>query len=117
MMQNIAKNSIGYLPTSMPLQQICQQAKASEIRWKHVDKYYKTVLRMGTFHTTCSLISIIGKRFHNARLRDLLIETGITADGSIFSVLEDRMYNRGVSIHKLMYESLEISMARLYNWN
>ena len=35
-------------------------AKTAEITWQHEDKYKKVVLRMGTFHTICNLISIKG---------------------------------------------------------
>ena len=39
--------------------------------------------RLGVFHTTCTLISIIGKRFQDAGLRDLRVKAGILlADGS-----------------------------------
>lgn len=81
-------------------------AKASEITWKHTDMYKQVVLRMGTFHTLCNLISIIGKRFSAAGLRDIAIESGIIAEGSVSSVLEGRQYNRGVRLYKLMYEAL-----------
>ena len=45
-------------------------AKATEIVWKHPDQFSDIVLRMGVFHTVCTLLSIIGKRFQDAGLRD-----------------------------------------------
>ena len=41
-------------------------AKATEIVWKHRDRFSGLVLRMGTFHTICTLLGIIGKRFQDA---------------------------------------------------
>ena len=54
-------------------------AKATEIAWKHPDKFSDIVIRMGVFHTVCTLLSIIGKRFQDAGLRDVCIESGVIA--------------------------------------
>ena len=61
---------------------------------------------MGAFHALCNLLSIIGKRFASAGLKDLAVESGTIAEGSITSVLEGRHYNRGVRLCKLVYEAL-----------
>ena len=58
------------------------------------------------FHTTCTFFSVIEKCFQDADLRDVIIESGVIAEGSIFGVLEGRTYNRAIRFHKLMYESL-----------
>uniref|UniRef100_H3B9B4 Uncharacterized protein n=1 Tax=Latimeria chalumnae TaxID=7897 RepID=H3B9B4_LATCH len=77
----------------------------------------KIVLRMGVFHTICNLLSIIGKRYGDAGLRDLAVESGVIAEGSITSVLEGRKYNRGVCLHKLVYEALpRIACKGFYPW-
>jgi len=81
-------------------------AKAAEIAWKHEDKFKNIILRMGAFHTICNLLSTIGKRFQDAGLRDLCVESGVIAEGSIAGVMEGRKYNRGVRLHKLVYEAL-----------
>ena len=52
------------------------------------------------------MLSIIGKRFQDAGLRDLCVESGVIAEGSVARVLGDRRYNRGIRLHKLMYEAL-----------
>lgn len=38
-------------------------AKATDIIWKHPDIFNGVVPRMGVFHTICTLLGIIGKRF------------------------------------------------------
>jgi len=81
-------------------------AKAAEITWKHEEMNQNIVLRMGAFHTLCNLLSIIGKRFGSAGLRDISVESGIITEGSVDTVLEGRNYNRGVRLCKLMYEAL-----------
>jgi hypothetical protein len=80
-------------------------AKAAEIAWKG-DYFKSIVLRMGVFHTLCRMISIIGKRFKDGGLRDLAVESGVIAEGSVDGVLEGRKYNRAIRFLKLLYEAL-----------
>ena len=54
------------------------------------------------FHTICTFLSVIGKRFQDAGLRDVIIESGVISEGSVFGV---RTYNRAIRFHKLMYEA------------
>ena len=61
---------------------------------------------MGVFHTACTLLSITGKRFQDAGLRDLCVESGAVAEGSVAGVLDGRRYNRGVRLHKILREAL-----------
>ncbi|XP_035674790.1 uncharacterized protein LOC118414705 [Branchiostoma floridae] len=75
--------------------------------WKHPQTFKDIVPRMGMFHTLLTLLSIIGKRFEDAGLRDICIESGVIAEGSVTGVLEGRKYNRAIRFHKLMYEALQ----------
>lgn len=81
-------------------------AKAVEIAWKHKELFSKIIFRMGTFHTIMNILGIIGKRFQDAGLKDVCIESGIVAEGSIKGVLEGKQYNRAVRLHKCVYEAL-----------
>jgi hypothetical protein len=81
-------------------------AKALEILWKHLDIFKDIIIRMGVFHTICNLLATIDKRFQDARLRDLCVESGVIAEGSIAGVMEGHKYNRAVRLHKLVYEAL-----------
>ena len=48
--------------------------KAAEVTWKHPDKFKTTIIiRLGVFHSICKF----GKRFQDAGLRDLCIESGV----------------------------------------
>ena len=92
-------------------------AKAAEVAWKHQEQFNMIVLRMGVFHTLCNLLSIIGKRFSDAGLRDIAVESGVIAEGSITSVLDGRKYNRGIRLHKIIYESLmRLAWQEFYPW-
>ena len=81
-------------------------AKAMEIKWKQSEHFEDVIVRMGAFHTICTLLGIIGKRFQDAGLRDLCVESQVIAEGSVFGVMEGRKYNRAVRLHKLVYEAL-----------
>ena len=78
-------------------------AKVTEIKWKHREQFEDLVLRMGVFHTICTFLSVIGKRFQDASLRDLIIESGVNAEGSVSGVLEGRTYNRAIRFHKHVF--------------
>ena len=55
-------------------------AKAAELVWQNDRLLSKLVLCMGMLHTVCNLLSIIGKRFCDAGLRDLGVESGVIAE-------------------------------------
>ena len=92
-------------------------SKALEIKTKNADLYKPIVLRLGTFHTLCTLLSIIGKRFQDAGLKDLCIESGVVAEGSISALMEGRGYNRAVRFHKISYEAfMRVAWAGFLPW-
>ena len=53
-----------------------------------------------------SFLAVIGKRFQDCGLQDILIEANIVAPGSMNGVLTGHHYNRSMHAHKLMYEAL-----------
>ena len=92
-------------------------AKATETKWKHKEQFKDLVLRMGVFHTICTFLLVIGKRFQEAGLRDVIIESGVIAEGSVSGVLEGRTYNRAIRCHKLMFEALNrLALIGFNSW-
>lgn len=92
-------------------------AKAAEITWKRQELFKNIILRMGVFHTTCNFMATIGKRFADAGLRDLCVEAGVIADGSISGVIDGQRYNRAVRLHKLLYEAfLRLAWKGFHPW-
>ena len=78
---------------------------------------FDIVLRMGTFHTICVALSILGKRFGDSGLKDIFIESQIVAEGSISGVIDGKHYNRGVRAHKYLYEAMmRLAWAELMRW-
>ncbi len=45
------------------------------------------VLRMGAFHTSCIFLSVIGKRFADAGLRDLIVEANLVGRYCLYCLL------------------------------
>ena len=64
------------------------------------------VARMGGFHTSMTFLTIRGKRFGDAGLRDILFETRIVSAGSVDGVLNGKHYNRAIRAHKTVAEAL-----------
>ena len=50
-------------------------------------------------------MSILGARFQDGGLRDLCIEAGIIEVGSVNRVMDGKMYNRAVRMHKSIYKA------------
>lgn len=59
---------------------------------------------MGTFHTVCTLLHIIGKRFRDPALEDICMETKLVVEGSVPGMHEGHKYNQAVRSYKLLYE-------------
>ena len=51
--------------------------------------------------------AVIGKRFRDAGLLDILVESHVVASGSINAVFDGRHYNRALMAHKVVHEALE----------
>jgi hypothetical protein len=81
-------------------------AKSMEIVWYHPQTFKNVFILMGGFHIICNLLSIIGKLFGDAGLGDIAVEIGCIAQGSIQNVLQGKQYNRGIRLHKCIYEAL-----------
>ena len=92
-------------------------AKGLEIMWHKEEEMNRVVLRMGAFHMCCTLLAVIGKRFGDAGLSDILIESEVIAAGSLSGVLEGKHYNRGVRAHKIVFEALlRLRWEVFQNW-
>ena len=87
-------------------------SKASEIKWKEKQNPNGCVLMIGMFHMLMLLMHILSKRFWVARFRDVLIQSSVIVGGSGDKTLSGKMYNTGVRLYKLAYESF---IRKLFN--
>ena len=61
---------------------------------------------MGEFHTACTLLAVTGKRFMDAGLHDILVESGLVGPNAVGAVLVGKYYNREMRSHKIVLEAL-----------
>ena len=81
-------------------------SKAQQIRWQNEEFTNRLVIRLGEFHIAMSFLPTIGKRFQDAGLEDVMIESGILAQGSVNGVMSGHRYNRSVRCHKIVAEAM-----------
>ena len=81
-------------------------ARAMEVLWKQKERFKGLVVMMDGSHLLMTLLAIIGTRFGDAGLRDVAVDSEVIAEGSIDSVLSGKHYNRGVRLHKMIYEAI-----------
>ena len=59
---------------------------------------------MGGFRIALNFLSLLGKKFGDSGLDDLLIKSGVCAAGSTSALMKGKSYNRGIRAHKLCLE-------------
>ena len=79
--------------------------KAKQIQWRYPEEFVDVVIRMGGFHIALNFLSLIGKKYLNSGVEDLLIESGVYAAGTTTNIMKGKSYNRGVRAHKLLSEA------------
>jgi len=75
-------------------------------------KYHNIVPFLGPFHTQCSMMSAIYKRYKGSELEDVLVAAGVIADGSVDNALKGKHFKRGLRCLKLMYEALMSQLVK-----
>jgi hypothetical protein len=74
--------------------------------WKRQNDFHYVVLRIRAFHTCCAFLAVIGKRFGDFGLRDLLVESGVVRESAVDGFILGKNYNRSLRLHKLLSEAL-----------
>ena len=81
------------------------------------DRFSGIVLLLGGFHMICNYLSIIGKRFGDAGIQNILVDSNVTASGYVAGILAGKHYNHGIILHKLVYDGLRRTMLKtLRDW-
>ena len=81
-------------------------ALAQDIVAKHQREFKRVVLRLGDFHICMTLLTVIGKRFADAGLHSILVESGIVGPSAVATVLSVKHFNRAIRCHKVIMEAL-----------
>ena len=61
---------------------------------------------MGGFHIALNFLSVIGKKFEESVIEDLLTESDVYGSNTTLALLNGESYNRGANTHKLIMEAL-----------
>ena len=80
--------------------------KAKQIQWRYPEEFANVILRMGGFHIALNYLGLIGKKYLDSGLDDLLIESGVYAAGTTAALMKGKSYNQGVRAHKLVSEAM-----------
>ena len=87
------------------------------VRWQKQEELNRIVIRLSAFHTACTFILVIGKRFKCSGFEDILIESDAVTSGSIKGVTEGKHYNRAVRAHKIVSEAFwRLKWESFGNW-
>ena len=83
-------------------------SKALEIWMKKENKSLRDFinLRMGGFHDCCIFLSVIGKLFADAGLKDLIIESRIMGEKSVDQIMNGKHFNNVMRIHYAVEEAV-----------
>ena len=65
-----------------------------------------TVIGLGGFHIALNYLALLGKKYEDSGLEDLLIESTVYGSSTEFAILKGKTYNRGVRGHKLVMEAM-----------
>mgnify|MGYP000055450759 FL=1 len=80
--------------------------KAKQIQWRYPVEFSNVVIGMGAFHISYNYLALIGKKYRDSGIEDLLIESGVYAAGSTSSLMKGKSFNRGIRAHKLLSEAM-----------
>ena len=81
--------------------------KAYDIVWKQPDLYGKVIIHLGGFHTMLSYLAALGNFVRGSGFKEITIEAGLCASGSLEQVMKGKHYNRCMRVHTTMTEALE----------
>ncbi|CAB4003577.1 Hypothetical predicted protein [Paramuricea clavata] len=98
-------NTLGQCDSVVPFD-LALYAKAKQLQMKYPEEFQSTVIRMGGFHIALNYLSLLGKKYAQSGLEDMLIESGVYAVGTTSVIMLGKSYNRGIRAHKLTMEAL-----------
>ena len=77
-----------------------------QLKYENQELFDRILPFLGPFHTQCSFMSAINKRFNGSGLSDLLVAADVIAESSVDNALKGTHYKRSVRCFRLMYEVL-----------
>ena len=78
-------------------------SKTKEMQWRSEREFEHTVLRLGRFHTVLAFLAVLGRRFEDSGLEDILTESGVFGSYTVMRIMNGKSYNKGMWAFKLVY--------------
>ena len=86
---------------------ICAKAVDVLMNPRYIDLKKFVILRLGGFHTMSIFIAVIGKRFADAGLCDIVIEAILLGGSFVDQMLRGKHYNNAMRILKYLCEAFK----------
>ena len=64
--------------------------KTKQIQWRYPEEFSDVVIRMGGFHVALNFLTLLGKKYLDCGLDDLLIESGVYAADFISELMKGK---------------------------
>ena len=77
--------------------------KAYALVWQQPQIFADVIVKVGGFHITCicAFMRVVGKYVRCSGFKEILIESGISASGSIEKVMTRIHYKQAIRVHKI----------------
>ena len=82
-------------------------SKAQMIKWRNMAEFENDHLEMGGMHRAMNFMGDIGHIMQESGFEDIVVESNVYGSAVTHNILHGKSYNRGVRLHKLMYECLQ----------
>ena len=69
-----------------------------QLKYENQELFHWILPFFGPFHTQCSFMSAINRRFNGSRLSDLLVTAEVITEGSVDNALKGKHYKRCVFV-------------------
>ena len=86
---------------------VVKKASAWSIITQDSQRYKLVISCLGLFHTISSFMGAIGNKMDGSELKEIIIQAGLCAGGSISKVIKGKHYNHALRVHLLVSESME----------
>ena len=65
---------------------------------------------LGRFHCEICYLSSLGKIWESAGLKDIIVNSDVYAEGTLYMILQGKEFNRGIQTFILTYETLSATI-------
>ena len=83
---------------------------------KFTDLRISINIRMGGFHAASIFLGVIEKRFKDAGLKDLVIDSRLLGEDQVDQMLKGKQYNNGMRIHFYIAEAISRKKFETFEW-